>query len=1063
MLLEQHHTRRTPRRGLIIALAALASAIPILALAPETTSAVAGAGTISGEIERIFLNTPGDVYAGGQLVVGGQNVIIPRNLLLDLPANRLTLQQLFAQAPADCQAVGETGLAKTDTCNASGTGALITISANRVASGDIIAGDVLVEKGVEAVTGSVTYINYTDGYFRVNGRAGDPTTGVMVRLNDPNSRHTVQQGLGCLAGSSNCSADPRFALDPDNYTNAFTSGYPLCIPSTVPRAASTVLAGIGPNPGADANGSGDRFCPLVNRGGRVAADSRFMAPILLGDPITAEGNFETIGGVTFLSAHSTTVSFGLQTSAAADQPNYMFLEEAFIDVAGFQNQRARALFIGFATDVNPDIMGWSIHYDPELNEQHEMPLASTNGCNAAGGGCTGFGTGLFKIKYDSDFLVQPTSPKLSPCSHINFDPRFGTSVCPGGNSASNEFGILSPVPHEIHFRTGKKVADVGDTLKSIDITGAESTNGQYLFPFGANLGGINFPEALEFNLDLANQPFSFEGIPWDLDRRLSPGGCQAIDPVTHVAKCESTPQPLDPFPFSEQDPRLLAGGAIVAGGAVPTAPYNDGAFTSAPLSSAADRILSYIPFAASTRFGGDASVLSLPTAAPAAQGITPTPRLTQSGPAVLGIDPASGKVGSTLHIGGLGIGAATAVTVNGVTALFSVVNAARIDVTVPSGATGTGQVVVTLPSGALAAPTNFTVTVDPLAPTLTSFSPLTGDTGSTVTIAGTNFTGATAVFFGTTAAAFTVVNATTITATVPLGLTAGAQAIRVVNANGSITSSGTFAVTVPPPPPAAVPTVTATTPTHALVGSTVTITGTGFIGATGVSFNGTAQPTFTVVNGTTIQTAVPTGATSGVVTVTNAQGPSVGGASFTVDAPVQPLAKVAQATVNATQGGSVQLDGSTSTDALTYSWTQVAGSPTVQLTGANTAKPTFTFPSAFVNLTFRLTVTNGPLTSTKDVVVKAIPGIVTIAAGTQVRTTRGEWRGSGTASFPGANTVTVRTGSVVGSGTVVAVIAVDATGAWTLNVRGSTVPASTSINVVASRGGSSVAAVAVRA
>ncbi len=1064
MLLEQHHRRRTPRRAIVLTLAVLASGLPILAVAPTTTSAVAGAGTISGEVERIFLNTPGDVYAGGQLVVGGQNVIIPRNLLLDLPANRLTLQQLFAQAPGVCRAVGQTGLAKTDTCNVSGTGALVTISANRVASGDIIAGDVLLEKGVEAVTGNVTYINHTDGYFRVNGNPGDATTGVMVRLNDPNSRHTIQQGLGCLAGASNCSADPRFALDPDNYTNAFTSGYPLCIASTLPRGASATLPDVGANPGSDANGVGDRFCPVINRAGRVAGDSRLMAPLQLGDPVTAEGNFETIGGVTFLSSHSTTVSFGLQTSAAANQPDYMFLEEAFIDVAGFQNQRARALFIGFASDPNPDIMGWSIHYDPELNQQHEMPLASTNGCNAAGGGCTGFGVGLFKIKYDSDFLAQPTSPKLSPCSHINADPRFGTAVCPGGNSSANEFGILSPVPHEIHFRTGKKVADVGGSLKSIDISGAESTNGQYLFPFGANLGGINFPEALEFNLDLANQPFAFEGIPWDLDRRLSPGGCQAIDPTTHVAKCESTPQPLVPFPFSEQDPRLLAGGAIVAGGAVPTAPYIDAAFTSAPLSSTADRILSFIPNAAAIMFGGNASVLALPTQGPASQGITPTALLTQSGPALLGIDPASGQVGTTLHIGGLAIGAATGVTVNGVAALFNVINDARIDVTVPAGASGVGQVVVTLPSGPLTAPTNFTVTVDPLAPTLTSFSPLTGDTGSTVTITGTNFTGTTGVFFGSTASpAFTVVNATTLTATVPLGLTAGAQTIRVVNANGSVISAATFDVTVPPPPPPVVPTVTAITPTHALVGASVTITGTGFVGATSVSFNGTNQATLTVVNDTTVQTAVPIGATTGPVSVTNAQGPSVGGPTFTVDTPVAPVAKVAAATISATQGGSVLLDGSTSTNALTYSWAQVAGSPTVQLLGANTSKPTFTFPAAYVSLTFRLTVTNGPLSSTKDVVVNAIPGIVTIAAGTQFRISKGEWRGSGTASFPGANTVTVRTGSVVGAGTVIAVISVDALGAWTLNVRGSTVPAASTINVVASRGGSSVAAVTVRA
>lgn len=1043
-------------------MAVLAAGLPAIAMAPGTTSAAAGAGTVSGEIERIFLDAPGDVYAGGQVVIGGQNIIIPRNLLLDLPANRLTLQQLFTQAPPACQATHETGLAKTDVCNHSGTGGIATISANRVASGDVIAGDVLIEKGVDAVTGNVTYIDHTDGWFRVNGRVGDPTTGVMVRINDPDSRHTVQQGLGCASGSPNCSPDPRFTLDGDNYTNVFTSGYPLCIPSTVPRPASTVLPDVGANPGSNATGNGDRFCPTINRSGRVAVDSRLMAPMQVGDPISAEGNFETVGGVRFLSAHSTTISFGLQTSGAANQPDYMFLEEAFIDVAGFQNQRARALFIGFATDINPDVLGWSIHYDPEANQAHELPLASSRGCDNVGGGCTGFGTGLFKIKYDSDFLVQPTSPRLSPCAQINADPRFGTPVCPGGTSGANEFGILSPVPHEIQFRTGKKVADTAGTLKSIDILGAESTNGQYLFPFGANLGGINFPEALEFNLDLANQPFSFEGIPWNLDRRVGPGGCQAIDPVTHVAACESTPQPLIPFPLSEQDPRLLAGGAIVAGGAVPTAPYTDAAYTSLPLSSTADRILSYIPNAAATRFAGDQSVLAFPPATPAARGITPTPLPTQSGPALLGIDPASGAVGTTIHLGGLGLSSATAVTVNGTTALFSVINDARIDVTVPTGATS-GLVTVQLPGGPLASPTTFTVTTDPLAPTLTSFSPLTGDVGGAVTLTGTNLTGTTAVLFGSTpATAFTVNPAgTEIAATVPLGLTAGPVTIQVVNPHGTVTGLGTFEVTVPPPPPPVAPTVVSLTPTHGLVGTTVTITGTGFADATAVSFGGVTQSTFTIVNATTITTTVPSGAVTGAVVVTNPNGASTGGPTFTVDTPVQPVAAVTSALINATQGGAVQLNGTPSTNALTFSWAQI-GTPAVTLLGANTATPTFTMPSQYVNLTFRLTVTNGPLSSTKDVVVKAIPGIVTIAAGTQYRTSKAEWRATGTASFPGANTVTVRTGSVVGGGTIIGTAAVDATGAWTLNVRGSSAPQSTSINVVASRGGSAVAAVTIR-
>ena len=49
---------------------------------------------ISGEIERITITQRLDHWSGGIMQVGGQGVIIPRNLLIDLPANRLTLKEI---------------------------------------------------------------------------------------------------------------------------------------------------------------------------------------------------------------------------------------------------------------------------------------------------------------------------------------------------------------------------------------------------------------------------------------------------------------------------------------------------------------------------------------------------------------------------------------------------------------------------------------------------------------------------------------------------------------------------------------------------------------------------------------------------------------------------------------------------------------------------------------------------------------------------------------------------------------------------------------------------------
>jgi hypothetical protein len=597
----------------------------------------ATAAPITGEIERLTLNSQKDPWSGGIVVVGGQNIIIPRNLLMDLPANRLTLNQIFFQAPAACLQRAESGLAKADVCNSNRTGAIATIHANRTSAGNVIAGDVFIQKGIETVKGNITYISYTDGYFRLNGIVNDATTGVMVRLNDPETRHTVQQGLGCQAGTVNCSPDPRFTLDPDNYTNTFSTGVPSCIPSTVTRSfIDTLDLDVDGNTTetltttSTGTGTGDLLCPSTNRTpDLIVADSRRFAPIQIGDSVDAEGNFETINDVRFFSAHTTMVSRALATRNVAGQPDYLTLDEVGIDAPGFQNQRVRTLFIGFAS-LNTDVMIWSLHYDT-ANQVHEFPLATVVGCDNAGGAGTcgqngivgGVGGNIWKIRHDVDFIDPATQPKLDPCAHLRADPRFAASnPCPAGGTFEEQFGVLSPVPHEIMTRTGRKFADATGSLKTIDILGNAATNGEYLFPLGLGLGGIVGPEFVEIDLNALDTPFSFSGITWNLDRRLGPGGCNG--------PCEATAQPLDPFPFEIIDPRAQA--------PVPTGPYNDPTFTASPLSNASNRILSYVD-ATIGKFNGNSTVLAWPPANPALQPITPTKFFKQ--PTVCDLTPPS--------------------------------------------------------------------------------------------------------------------------------------------------------------------------------------------------------------------------------------------------------------------------------------------------------------------------------------------------------------------------------------------------------------------------------------
>jgi IPT/TIG domain len=165
------------------------------------------------------------------------------------------------------------------------------------------------------------------------------------------------------------------------------------------------------------------------------------------------------------------------------------------------------------------------------------------------------------------------------------------------------------------------------------------------------------------------------------------------------------------------------------------------------------------------------------------------------------------------------------------------------------------------------------------APTITSFDPTSGPIGTPVEITGTGFQDGSVVtavtFNGTPAVLFTVDSNVQITAIVPVGATDGP--IAVTDSEGTATSAASFDVT-----PSPVPTITSFTPTTGAVGTSVVITGTGLLGATSVTFGGTAATTFTVDSDTQITATVPAGATTGPIVITTPGGTVTSPTVFTV-------------------------------------------------------------------------------------------------------------------------------------------------------------------------------------
>ena len=118
----------------------------------------------------------------------------------------------------------------------------------------------------------------------------------------------------------------------------------------------------------------------------------------------------------------------------------------------------------------------------------------------------------------------------------------------------------------------------------------------------------------------------------------------------------------------------------------------------------------------------------------------------------------------------------------------------------------------------------------PPAPTVSGISPHVGPLagGTTVTISGTNLSGATGVKFGGATASFTVNSDTGITATAPAAASAGSVHVTVTTAGGTSATGSADRYTY-----AAAPTVSASAPCRAPCRrTTVTISGTGLSGAT---------------------------------------------------------------------------------------------------------------------------------------------------------------------------------------------------------------------------------------
>ena len=387
-------------------------------------------------------------------------------------------------------------------------------------------------------------------------------------------------------------------------------------------------------------------------------------------------------------------------------------------------------------------------------------------------------------------------------------------------------------------------------------------------------------------------------------------------------------------------------------------------------------------------------------------------------PSIDALSDVSGAVGSTISIYGSNLTGATSVQFNGVEADLTdasvVIEDATITVVVPEGATD-GVITVTTPGGTATSDDTFTVT---LPPTIDSLSTTVGKPGDIVVITGTNLGTADTVIFNDAEADLAdpsvAITDTSITVVVPDEATTGP--ITVTTNGGDAISAEAFEILTPP-------IIDSLSNASGKVGSKVTINGENFTAVTAVRFDGVDNgdgvdnsvlaaifAKGVTITDTAITVFVPSGATSGTITVTTTGGEATSDDSFTVLNPPQILT-MSLSTVKA--GDIVKVTG-TDLDGASI---RVRGIVARIRAGATESALSFIVPTVttFGPTTLVLTTPGGLTTKTMNVIsvtplIKSFKQSVSRKRGVGTVTVTGVNLGGATVKF-GTFTAKVRSGA----------------------------------------------------
>jgi hypothetical protein len=481
------------------------------------------------------------------------------------------------------------------------------------------------------------------------------------------------------------------------------------------------------------------------------------------------------------------------------------------------------------------------------------PLAGSTPVTISGANFTGATSVTFGGNAATNVVVNANGTQISaltPAGAALGSVSVSVTTPAGTGTAANAFQYVSVAP------TVTSVSPPTGTILGntpVTITGTNFVTGA-----SVNFGGLPATQVTVLNSSTiqANTPAVTTPGSVNVTVTTTAGTGTGTNLYTYVAPPPPTLTAINPNGGSLPSGNTAGGTQVTITGTNFTSPatVTIGGVTATIITVTATTITALTPAHAA----GTVSV-TVTTPAGSVTGTAPATMFTyvEGAPTVAAISPNSGPIagGTNVTITGTNFVGVTSVTIGGNTpTAVTVVSSTSITATTTAHAAGLANVAVTTSCNGAGTSCNgvgtnlFTFVAPASAPTITGLAPATGPPGggTSVTITGSNLTGATAVTFGgANAISFTVNSATSITATSPPG--SGTVQVTVTTPGGAGTG-GQFAYAK------VTPSLTLTSsPNPSVLGQAVTftakVTGDSPTGTVTFSENGKVLGTATLSGG----------------------------------------------------------------------------------------------------------------------------------------------------------------------------------------------------------------------